>query len=129
MLQLRTFGGATLLADSGPLGGAAAQRTATRRRHQAREASAIQGTQTKAAFCVQTCTCWPFFRIVCGSPPRMPNTPAVVHYELVPGHHVEVKLAATNLLGAKREFTQGSEIQRQFDPGRKVSLSLSYTPF
>ncbi|MGZ5442965.1 MAG: TonB-dependent receptor domain-containing protein [Thermoanaerobaculia bacterium] len=42
---------------------------------------------------------------------------------------VEIKLAAKNLLGEKREFTQGSEIQRIFDPGRKVSLSLSYTPF
>jgi outer membrane receptor protein involved in Fe transport len=45
----------------------------------------------------------------------------------VPG--VDVKLAGSNLLGAKREFTQGDEIQRRFDPGRKVSLSLSYTPF
>jgi outer membrane receptor protein involved in Fe transport len=42
---------------------------------------------------------------------------------------LEVKLAAKNLLDAKREFTQGPEIQRIFDPGRKVSLSLSYTPF
>ena len=42
---------------------------------------------------------------------------------------LDVKLAATNLLDEKREFTQGGEIQRLFDPGRKVSLSLSYTPF
>lgn len=42
---------------------------------------------------------------------------------------LEVKLAATNLLDAKREFVQGGQIQRSFDPGRKVSLSLSYTPF
>ncbi|HEX6098652.1 MAG TPA: TonB-dependent receptor [Thermoanaerobaculia bacterium] len=42
---------------------------------------------------------------------------------------LEVKLAARNLLGEKREYTQGREIQRIFDPGRKVSLSLSYTPF
>ncbi|HYC89656.1 MAG TPA: TonB-dependent receptor [Thermoanaerobaculia bacterium] len=42
---------------------------------------------------------------------------------------VELKLAATNLLNAKREFLQGGELQRRFDPGRKVSLSLSYTPF
>ena len=42
---------------------------------------------------------------------------------------LEVKLAATNLLDAKREFVQGGLIQRRFDPGRKVSLSLSYTPF
>ena len=42
---------------------------------------------------------------------------------------VEIKLAGTNLLDAKREFTQGGEIQRLFDPGRKVSLSISYSPF
>lgn len=42
---------------------------------------------------------------------------------------LEIKLAATNVLDEKREFTQGGEIQRLFDPGRKVSLSLSYTPF
>ena len=42
---------------------------------------------------------------------------------------LEIKLAARNLLDEKREFTQGREIQRVFDPGRKVSLSLSYTPF
>ncbi|MFZ2493245.1 MAG: outer membrane beta-barrel protein [Thermoanaerobaculia bacterium] len=45
----------------------------------------------------------------------------------VPG--LEVKLAGSNLLGAKREFMQGPELQRSFDPGRKVSFSLSYTPF
>lgn len=45
----------------------------------------------------------------------------------VPG--VDVKLAASNLLGAQREFVQGGEVQRMFDPGRKVSLSVSYTPF
>lgn len=42
---------------------------------------------------------------------------------------LEVKLAGTNLLDEKREFTQGGQIQRRFDPGRKVSLSLSYSPF
>jgi len=42
---------------------------------------------------------------------------------------LELKLAAKNLLGEEREFTQGREIQRVIDPGRKVSLSLSYTPF
>ncbi|HEV7766794.1 MAG TPA: TonB-dependent receptor [Thermoanaerobaculia bacterium] len=42
---------------------------------------------------------------------------------------LEVKLAGTNLLNAKREFIQGGEIQRRYDPGRKVSLSLSYSPF
>ena len=42
---------------------------------------------------------------------------------------IEVKLAGSNLLNAKREFLQGGEVQRRFEPGRKVSLSLSYTPF
>ncbi|HEV7243179.1 MAG TPA: TonB-dependent receptor [Thermoanaerobaculia bacterium] len=42
---------------------------------------------------------------------------------------LEIKLAGKNLLGEEREYTQGREIQRIYDPGRKVSLSLSYTPF
>ena len=42
---------------------------------------------------------------------------------------LEVKLAASNLLDDAREYTQGSEIQRRYEPGRTVSLSLSYTPF
>jgi TonB-dependent receptor len=42
---------------------------------------------------------------------------------------LEVKLAGTNLFDEKRQFVQGGEIQRLFDPGRKFSLSLSYTPF
>jgi hypothetical protein len=42
---------------------------------------------------------------------------------------LEVKFAGTNLLDEKREFTQGGQLQRRFDPGRKFSLSLSYTPF
>ncbi len=42
---------------------------------------------------------------------------------------LEIKLAGSNLLDAKRRFVQGGEIQRLFDPGRKISLSLSYTPF
>lgn len=46
---------------------------------------------------------------------------------LLPG--LEIKVAGSNLLDAKRRFVQGGEIQRLFDPGRKVSLSLSYTPF
>ena len=41
----------------------------------------------------------------------------------------ETAEAGKNLLGEKREFTQGPEIQRIYEPGRKVSLSLSYTPF
>ncbi|HEX7705530.1 MAG TPA: TonB-dependent receptor [Thermoanaerobaculia bacterium] len=46
---------------------------------------------------------------------------------LVPG--LEIKLAGSNLLDEKRRYVQGGEIQRLFDPGRKISLSLSYTPF
>lgn len=42
---------------------------------------------------------------------------------------VAVKIAGTNLLDEKRRFTQGGEIQRLFDPGRRISVSLSYTPF
>jgi TonB-dependent receptor len=42
---------------------------------------------------------------------------------------LELKLAGTNLLDERREFTQDSEIQRSLRPGRKVSLSLSYSPF
>jgi TonB-dependent receptor len=54
----------------------------------------------------------------------------VVSQDLRPlARGLEVKLAATNLFGAKHEFTQGGEIQRLIQPGRKVSLSLSYTPF
>ena len=43
--------------------------------------------------------------------------------------NVDVKFAGTNLLDSGREFTQGGEIQRRFDPGRKFSVSLSYSPF
>ncbi|MHB0969992.1 MAG: TonB-dependent receptor [Thermoanaerobaculia bacterium] len=46
---------------------------------------------------------------------------------VLPG--LEVKVAGVNLLDEKREFLQGGETQRLFDPGRKLSLSLSYTPF
>jgi hypothetical protein len=42
---------------------------------------------------------------------------------------LELKLAATNLLNDKREFLQGGLVQRSYVPGRKVSLSLSFTPF
>jgi TonB-dependent receptor len=42
---------------------------------------------------------------------------------------VDLKLAVSNLFDTKCEFVQGGQIQRQYDPGRKVSLSLSYTPF
>lgn len=52
---------------------------------------------------------------------------AVVSQSLAP--RLEVKLAATNLLNARREFTQRSAIQRLIDPGRKFSLSLNYSPF
>jgi hypothetical protein len=52
---------------------------------------------------------------------------AVVSQSLFKG--LEIKLAGTNLLNDKREFLQGGLVQRSFSPGRKVSLSLSYTPF
>jgi outer membrane receptor protein involved in Fe transport len=42
---------------------------------------------------------------------------------------LELKLAGTNLLNDTREFTQGGLVQRSFIPGRKVSLSLSFSPF
>ncbi|MEO8380849.1 MAG: TonB-dependent receptor, partial [Acidobacteriota bacterium] len=42
---------------------------------------------------------------------------------------LEVKLAATNLLNEGREFLQGGLVQRSYVPGRKVSLSLSFSPF
>jgi hypothetical protein len=42
---------------------------------------------------------------------------------------LELKLAASNILNARREFVQGGELQRAFDPGRKISLSFSYSPF
>jgi hypothetical protein len=42
---------------------------------------------------------------------------------------LEIKLAASNLFNDKREFLQGGLVQRSFVPGRKVSLSLSFTPF
>jgi hypothetical protein len=41
---------------------------------------------------------------------------------------LELKLAGTNLLDEERKFTLGGQIQRLYDPGRKVSLSLSYSP-
>lgn len=53
----------------------------------------------------------------------------VISQSLAFARGLEIKLAARNLLGEKREFTQGREIQRIFDPGRKISFSLSYTPF
>jgi outer membrane receptor protein involved in Fe transport len=42
---------------------------------------------------------------------------------------LELKLAGTNLLDDTREFIQGGLVQRSYAPGRKVSLSLSFTPF
>ncbi len=53
---------------------------------------------------------------------------AVVSQQLfLPGF--ELKLAATNLFDGSREFTQGDSIQRLYQPGRTVSLSLGYSPF
>jgi hypothetical protein len=45
--------------------------------HAARAVMAIQGTQMNAAFCVHTCTVWPFFTMVWASPPKTPKMPAV----------------------------------------------------
>ena len=42
---------------------------------------------------------------------------------------LELKLAGSNLLDEKREFTQAGLVQRSYAPGRKMSLSLSFTPF
>lgn len=42
---------------------------------------------------------------------------------------LEMKIAANNLLNAKRRFTQGTAVQRLYIPGRTLSLSLSYSPF
>ncbi|HKR62353.1 MAG TPA: TonB-dependent receptor [Thermoanaerobaculia bacterium] len=42
---------------------------------------------------------------------------------------LEIKLAGSNLLNEGRDFIQGGRTQRHFEPGRKVSLSLSYSPF
>ncbi len=41
----------------------------------------------------------------------------------------EIKLAGSNLFDARREYTQGAELQRRYDPGRTLSLSVSYSPF
>lgn len=55
---------------------------------------------------------------------------AVISQSLGPwARGMEIKLAATNLLDEKRTYVQGGEIQRLFDPGRKFSLSISYSPF
>ncbi len=53
----------------------------------------------------------------------------VVSQSIALAKGLEIKLAGTNLLNDAREFIQGGEVQRRFQPGRKVSLSLSYTPF
>jgi TonB-dependent receptor len=42
---------------------------------------------------------------------------------------LELKLAASNLFDKRHQFTEGGLIQRAYDPGRTISLSLSYTPF
>ncbi|HYI11396.1 MAG TPA: TonB-dependent receptor [Thermoanaerobaculia bacterium] len=54
---------------------------------------------------------------------------AVVSQSLAFARGLELKLGASNLLNARREFVQGGQVHRSFDPGRKISLSLSYTPF
>jgi len=45
----------------------------------------------------------------------------------VPG--LAFKLSGTNLTGEEREWTQGGQTFRLFDPGRGVGLSLSFKPF
>ncbi|HUP66044.1 MAG TPA: TonB-dependent receptor [Thermoanaerobaculia bacterium] len=42
---------------------------------------------------------------------------------------IELKLAASNVLDASRQWSQGDRLQRAIHPGRTFSLSLSYTPF
>jgi outer membrane receptor protein involved in Fe transport len=54
---------------------------------------------------------------------------AVLSQSLPFAKGVDLKLAASNLLGERRQFMQGGQIHRSFDPGRKLSLSLSYSPF
>lgn len=39
------------------------------------------------------------------------------------------KLSGSNLTGEEREWTQGGETYRLFDPGRGLGFSLSYKPF
>jgi outer membrane receptor protein involved in Fe transport len=53
----------------------------------------------------------------------------VVSQPLAFARGLELKLGGTNLLNDSREFIQGGLVQRRYEPGRKVSLSLSYTPF
>ncbi len=52
---------------------------------------------------------------------------AVISQRISRAAGLELKLAASNLLDERHEFTQGGELQRRFDPGRSLSLSLSYT--
>ncbi|HVR42698.1 MAG TPA: TonB-dependent receptor [Thermoanaerobaculia bacterium] len=42
---------------------------------------------------------------------------------------LELKLAGSNLLDRRREFTQGAELFRRYDPGRTISLSIGYSPY
>jgi outer membrane receptor protein involved in Fe transport len=54
---------------------------------------------------------------------------AVVTQRLGFAQGLKLKLAASNLLDQPREYVQGGEIQRTIDPGRRIGLLLSYTPF
>jgi TonB-dependent receptor len=54
---------------------------------------------------------------------------AVVTQRLGFAQGLELKLAASNLLDEARQYVQGGEVQRTFDPGRRIGLLLSYTPF
>ena len=40
---------------------------------------------------------------------------------------LDLKVAATNVLGAEREWKQGGEVFRLYDPGRGVSLGVGYS--
>jgi outer membrane receptor protein involved in Fe transport len=54
---------------------------------------------------------------------------AVISQRLNHWRGIEVKIAANNLLAADRRFLQAGAVQRRYEPGRSMSVSLSYTPF
>lgn len=54
---------------------------------------------------------------------------AVVSQRINHWRGIELKIAASNLLAADRRFLQAGAVQRRYEPGRSMSVSLSYTPF
>jgi len=42
---------------------------------------------------------------------------------------LELKLTAKNITNSDRELDQGGAVQRRYEPGRSIGLSLSYSPF